>query len=211
MEKVSSLSLNILMEKLYIESAVNKMFEDISRFKEDNLILESDDKSLLKKIIDDLGLTRRLVFTFSTGVSAMVGPVGSLLEGSGINLNHTEIVMLIISAIASMEGESGNKQMISKLKEEGIYDYLGNVKNFITNTKDLINSILNKVLKSTRGLTEILGFTFIMVPIMKILNNLINDYGITFNSMKELFVGLISGTITFGVKNIIDTIRKRLR
>jgi hypothetical protein len=50
-----------------------------------------------------------------------------------------------------------------------------------------------------------------MVPVMKILNNLINDYGVTFNSMKELFIGLISGTITFGVKNIIDKIKKRLR
>lgn len=200
------------MEKLYIESAVNQMFEEISSFKEAPYILiESDNKSLYKKIMDDLGLTRRLVFTFSTGVSAMVGPVSSLLEGSGVDLNHTQIMMLIISAIASMEGESGNKQMISKLKEEGIYGYLENVKNFITNTKDLINSILGKVLKSARSLSEILGFTFIMVPVMKILNNLIDNYGITFNSMKELFTGLISGTISFGVKNIIDIIRKRLK
>lgn len=212
MEKVSSLSLNILMEKLYIESAVNQMFEGMSSFKEKPYILiESDNKSLYKKIIDDLGLTRRLVFTFSTGVSAMVGPVTSLLEGSGVDLNHTQIIMLIISAIASMEGESNNQQMISKLKEEGVHDYLENVKNFIINTKDLINSIIGKVLKSTRSLTEILGFTFIMVPVMKIINDLIDNYGVTFNSMKELFAGLISGTITFGVKNIIDIIRKKLR
>lgn len=212
MEKVSSLSLNILMEKLYIESAVNQMFEGMSSFKEKPYILiESDNKSLYKKIINDLGLTRRLVFTFSTGVSAMVGPVTSLLEGSGVDLNHTQIIMLIISAIASMEGESNNQQMISKLKEEGVHDYLENVKNFIINTKDLINSIIGKVLKSTRSLTEILGFTFIMVPVMKIINDLIDNYGVTFNSMKELFAGLISGTITFGVKNIIDIIRKKLR
>jgi len=212
MEKVSSLSLNILMEKLYVESAVNQMFEDISSFKDyPYLIIESDNKSIYKKIVDDLGLTRRLIFTFSTGVSAMAEPVTKLLEGSGVDLTHTQVVMLIIAAIASMMGESNNQQMASKLKEEGVYNYLKDVISFITNVQELINSIFKKVLKSSHTLTEILGFTFIMVPVMKILNNLINDYGVTFNSMKELFIGLISGTITFGVKNIIDKIKKRLR
>jgi hypothetical protein len=212
MEKVSSLSLNILMEKLYVESAVNQMFEDISSFKDyPYLIIESDNKSIYKKIVDDLGLTRRLIFTFSAGVSAMSEPVTKLLEGSGVDLTHTQVVMLIIAAIASMMGESNNQQMVSKLKEEGIYNYLKDVISFITNVQELINSIFKKVLKSSHTLTEILGFTFIMVPVMKILNNLINDYGVTFNSMKELFIGLISGTITFGVKNIIDKIKKRLR
>jgi hypothetical protein len=212
MEKVSSLSLNILMEKLYVESAVNQMFEDISSFKDyPYLIIESDNKSIYKKIVDDLGLTRRLIFTFSAGVSAMAEPVTKLLEGSGVDLTHTQVVMLIIAAIASMMGESNNQQMMSKLKEEGIYNYLKDVISFITNVQELINSIFKKVLKSSHTLTEILGFTFIMVPVMKILNNLINDYGVTFNSMKELFIGLISGTITFGVKNIIDKIKKRLR
>ncbi len=212
MEKVSSLSLNILMEKLYVESAVNQMFKDISSFKDHPyLIIESDNKSIYKKIVDDLGLTRRLIFTFSAGVSAMSEPVANLLEGSGVDLNHTQITMLIIAAIASMTGEKNNQQMISKLKEEGIYNYLKDVISFITNVQELINSIFKKVLKSSHTLTEILGFTFIMVPVMKILNNLIDDYGITFNSMKELFIGLISGTITFGVKNIIDKIKKRLR
>jgi hypothetical protein len=211
MEKVSSLSLNILMEKLYVESAVNQMFEDISSFKDyPYLIIESDNKSIYKKIVDDLGLTRRLIFTFSAGVSAMSEPVTKLLEGSGVDLTHTQVVMLIIAAIASMMGESNNQQMVSKLKEEGIYNYLKDVISFITNVQELINSIFKKVLKSSHTLTEILGFTFIMVPVMKILNNLINDYGVTFNSMKELFIGLISGTITFGVKNIIDKIKKRL-
>jgi len=210
MEKVSSISLNILMEKLYVESAVNQMFEDISSFEEDKLILETEDKSLMKKIIEDLGLTRRLIFTFSAGVSAMVGPINSLLEGSGIILNHNEVVMLIIAAIASMTGESNNQQMITTLKEKGIYDYLQNVIDFITNVKDLVNSILSKVLKSTHTLTEILGFTFIMVPVMKILNQLIEGYGTNFNSMKELFMGLISGTITFGVKSLIGKLKKRL-
>jgi hypothetical protein len=211
MEKVSSLSLNILMEKLYVESAVNQMFKDISLFEENKLILETEDKSLMKKIVEDLGLTRRLIFTFSAGVSAMVGPVNGLLEGSGINLNHNEIIMLIIAAIASMTGESNNQQMITTLKEKGVYDYLQNVIDFITNVKDLVNSILSKVLKSTHTLTEILGFTFIMVPVMNILNQLIESYGTNFNSMKELFMGLISGTITFGVKNLIGKLKKRLR
>jgi hypothetical protein len=156
MEKVSSLSLNILMEKLYVESAVNQMFEDISSFKDyPYLIIESDNKSIYKKIVDDLGLTRRLIFTFSTGVSAMAEPVTKLLEGSGVDLTHTQVVMLIIAAIASMMGESNNQQMASKLKEEGVYNYLKDVISFITNVQELINSIFKKVLKSSHTLTEI--------------------------------------------------------
>jgi hypothetical protein len=49
-----------------------------------------------------------------------------------------------------------------------------------------------------------------MVPVMKILDELINSYGTSFDSFKTLIVGLIGGTITYGVKQVIDKIRKRL-
>ena len=166
---------------------------------------------IFKKIIDDLGLTRRLIFTFSTGVSAMVGPVNGLLAGSGVNLSETEIIMLIISAIASMTGEGNNQTMIQKLKEKGLYEYLNGVTEFIINVKDLINSIAKKVLKATYSLTEILGFTFLMVPVMNVLNKLIQENGINLYSIKQLFFGLLASSVTFGVKNVIDKIRKRLR
>jgi hypothetical protein len=212
MKELSVLKLNVIMEKLYVESAINEIFTDIANFKEEKkLVMETQDKSIFKKIIDDLGLTRRLIFTFSTGVSAMVGPVNSLLAGSGVNLSETEIIMLIISAIASMTGEGNNQTMIQKLKEKGLYEYLNDVTEFIINVKDLINSITKKVLKATYSLTEILGFTFLMVPVMNVLNKLIQENGINLYSIKQLFFGLLASSVTFGVKNVIDTIRKRLR
>lgn len=197
-------------ESVYVDGTEIIYFLDNNSIKESVEPTKEEEKNLYKKIIDDLGLTRRLIFTFSTGVAAMVGPVTSLLEGSGVHLNEVQVIMLIISGIASAMGEGDNKIMIAKLKEEGIYQYLSNVISFITNIKQLIDTILDKTLKGVHGLTEVLGFTFVMVPAMKVLNELIETYDLNFDSLQQLFGGLLAGSISYGVKHVVDKIRKRL-
>lgn len=174
------------------------------------LIKETEDKSIIKQVIDDLGLTRRLLFTFSTGMAAFIEPITNLLNGSGIHLNKTQIIMLIITSIAVLLQDIDTKRAIEKLKEEGILKYLDNVIDSITDIKEVLNSILKKVMGVTYGLTDVLGFAFIMVPFMKVLNELIVDNGINMGSIKQLSAGLLSGILAYTVKNVVNKIKKRL-
>lgn len=174
------------------------------------LIQETEDKSIIKQVIDDLGLTRRLLFTFSTGMAAFIEPITNLLNGSGIHLNKTQVIMLIITSIAILIQDIDTDKAKERLKQEGILKYLDNVVDSITDIKEVLNSILKKVMGITYGLTDVLGFAFIMVPFMKVLNELIVDNGINLESIKQLSVGLLSGILAYTVKNVINKIKKRL-
>jgi hypothetical protein len=211
MKNLTNIKLNLLMENLYIESAVNRIFEESSNFGKEQ-ITESKKfgKSVLEDIVNDLNLSKKFIFTFGTGIGAFMGPVKELLEGSGLHFSEYEITLLIITAIASMLNDSDFGKLKEKIKEEGLLPYLNGVVKFISDSKDLISKILIKVTGSAYTLSDILGFTFLLVPAMNIISELINDYGITLNSVGQLFVGLGAASLTYGVKSVIDKIRNRL-
>lgn len=169
-----------------------------------------EERSIVEDIINELGIAKKFLFTFGTGVAAFMEPVTKLLEGSGLHMTTTQIVLLIVSAIGVMLNLSKKNDLIKKLKEEGINRYLKGVINFISNTKKLINTVTKNVTNSVYGLSDILGFTFLLVPSMKIITELINDYGVTLDSVQQLFTGLIAGSAIYGVKSVINKIRNRL-
>lgn len=176
----------------------------------ESLIKESEEKSIIEDIVNELKIGKSFIFTFGTGIGALMEPVRELLEGSGVNLNQTQIILLIITSIALMLNLSKKENLIQKAKEEGIFQYLKGVLNFIKNIKNLINSVTKNVANAVYGLSDILGFTFLLVPSMKVITELINDYGITLDSVQQLFTGLISASAVYGVKSVVNKIRNRL-
>ena len=171
---------------------------------------EDKDPSVFKDVINDLNLSRSFLFTFGTGIGALMEPVTKLLEGSGIHLNPLQVSMLVITAIAIMLSESNTEDAVNKLKEDGTYQYLNGVKDFITDTQGLMNSILKNVANTTYGLADILGFTFILQPAMKVLSELITDYGVSLESVGQLLMGVGAGAAAYGVKSIVRKLRNKI-
>jgi hypothetical protein len=81
---------------------------------------EEKDPSIIDDTLSDLNLSRSFLFTFGTGIGALMEPVTKLLEGSGVHLTSTQISLLVITALAMMLNESNTKGAVKKLKEEGI-------------------------------------------------------------------------------------------
>jgi hypothetical protein len=170
---------------------------------------EKEDSSL-KEILADLKIAPKFLFTFGTGIGGFLGPVTKLLEGSGIHLSQVDIGLLIITSIAFIIQDTDYKKLKEELVRRDIFKHLGSVTQFINGTQKVINGVLKKVTGASYGLMDILGFTFIMVPVTKILTDLIGEYGITVDSVGQLLTGLAAGTLSYGVKSIINKIRKKL-
>ncbi len=81
--------------------------------------------------------------------------------------------------------------------------------NFINNSKKLLNVVIKKTANTSYGLTDILGFTFLLVPTMSILSELISDYGVSSENYIQLFTGLAAAAATYGVKSVVDKIKNR--
>jgi hypothetical protein len=219
MKNISKIKLNLVKEKLYTESLVNRLYEDIANYGEkeikanvliESLIKEEEGKSIISDIVDDYKLAPKFIFTFGTGITAFYEPIANLLSNSGFGMSEYQIYLLIITAIASIIGESDISGLTNKIKEEGLSSALETVKEFILNTEKLLKEITKKTLGAGYVISDILAFTSLLVPTMNILNDTINSYGINKSSLAGLFKGIILATITYSVKSVINRIKKKL-
>jgi hypothetical protein len=219
MGKISKINLNLALEKIYIEGLVNSLYNDISNYESEVeelslLIKENDEKesnnSILTDIVDDLNLSKKFLFTFGTGIGAFVNPVSELISGSGLSMTKEDVFLLIITAISILINDSDKDILKNKVKERGIESSLSGVKDFIKNTKKIINNVTSKTIEVTYNLSDILGFTFLLVPTTKILTKIINEYGLTVNNVKEMLLGITLASATFGVKSVLNKVRDKL-
>ena len=219
MKNISKIKLNLTIEKLYVEGLVNKLYEDIANYGEsdvnaqtlmESILKEENNKSIIEDIVDDFKLAPKFIFTFGTGIAAFYGPIQKLLEGSGIVLSDYEIYLLIITAIATLINESNTTSLIDEVKEKGLYASMKDTIDYIKNGKKIINSVTKNVLGTTYSLTDILGFTTLLVPTMNLLSDIINDYGITSKTLAAMLKGVVLSSSIYGVKSIVKKIKNKI-
>jgi hypothetical protein len=167
-------------------------------------------ENIIKDTLKDLKMNTGIVFTFGAGMGAFMGPVNRLLSGSGFNLNPSEVALLIISSVAILLNDKNTKELIEKIKEKGLDKALDGTKDLIKNITDIIRSVFKNALGVTYSLSEILGFAFLLTPIMKILNQIINDRNITTDNINVLLSGVVLAGLVFTIRNIIKKVKSNI-
>lgn len=205
---MNNLNLNLLTEQVYLTGQVNRIFENI--LKEDEQVNPKDD-SMIRQVLKDLGISSGFIFQFGTGIGAFMRPVTELLNGNGVSMNQEEVALLIITAFAIMLTNSSVEigKLTQAVKDKNLDVHLGSVSKFILSVKKLMGVIGEKIGRSVHTLTDVLGFTFMLVPAMNVLKDLINSYGISMDNMGQLFGGLVMAAGSYGIKAIIDKILKK--
>ena len=219
MKNISKIKLNLVKEKLYTENLVNRLYEDIANYGEgesgakvlmETILKEEKNKSIIEDIVDDFKLAPKFIFTFGTGIGAFYGPIQRLLEGSGVTMTEYEIYLLIITAITTLMNESDSGVLVDRIKEKGLYSSLTDVIEYIKNSKKVINSVTKNVLGTTYSLADILGFTSLLIATMKLMSDIISDYGITSNTLSVMLKGVILSVSVYGIKSIVKKIKNKI-
>ncbi len=202
---MNNLNLNLLTEQVYLTGQVNRIYENI--LKEDEQI-DPQDESMIKKVLKDLGIGSGFIFQFGTGIGAFMRPVTELLNGQGLSMTQEEIALLIITAFSIMLTNSSVEigKLTRAVKEKNLGVHLSSVTKFILSVKKLMGVIGEKIGRTVHTLTDVLGFTFMLVPAMNVLKDLINNYGVSMDNLGQLFGGLTMAAGSYGVKAIIDKI-----
>jgi len=125
-------------------------------------------------------------------------------------MSEYEIYLLIITAVATMINESNTDVLIQSLKEKGIYSSLEDVKEYITNSKKLINTVTKNVLGTTYSLSDVLGFTALLVPTMNLLSDIIEEYGLTSKNLGVMLKGIVLSASVYGIKSVVKRIKNKL-
>jgi len=167
-------------------------------------------ENIIKDTLKDLKINTGIVFTFGAGMGAFMGPVSRMLSGSGFNLDPSEVALLIISSFAILLNNKDANELIEKVKEKGLTKALDGTKELIKNITDIIRSVFKGALGVTYSLSEILGFAFLLTPIMKILNQIIGDRNITTDNINVLLSGVVLAGLVFAIRNIIKKVKGNL-
>ena len=167
-------------------------------------------ESIIKDTLKDLKINTGIVFTFGAGMGAFMGPVSVMLSGSGFSFNTTEVALLIIASVAILLNDSSKKELIEKVKEKDLDKALDGTKDLIKNITDIIRSVFKGLLGVTYSLGEILGFSLLLSPIMKVLNQIINDRNINTDNINVLLSGVVLAGLVFTIRNVIGKVKGSL-
>jgi hypothetical protein len=192
------------MNNIYTKH-VNLLFESIQTESE---VKESEGKSIINSILNELKLGMKMVFIFGAGIGAFIGPVNDILNNEGISMSKEDVGLLLIASFAMLLRESPEliDKVKEKLKEKGLLKHLGKVTDFINKSKKLVSVVAEKVGKVAHGVSDILGFTFLLVPTMKMVGEVINDNHITSGSLSDFITGLSIAVGVYGFKSVLGKV-----
>lgn len=192
------------MNNIYTKH-VNLLFESIQTESE---VKESEGKSIINSILNELKLGMKLVFIFGAGIGAFIGPVNDILNNEGISMSKEDVGLLLIASFAILLRESPEliDKVKEKLKEKGLLKHLGKVTDFINKSKKLVSVVAEKVGKVAHGVSDILGFTFLLVPTMKMVGEVINDNHVTSGSLSDFITGLSIAVGVYGFKSVLGKV-----
>jgi len=168
-------------------------------------------ESTLKDTLNDLKINSGILFTFGTGIGAFIGPVERLLSGSGFSMDERDIILLIITSFALIIKDSEGVTLLEKVKEKGLMPKLKGVINFVTNVKDVINAVAKNLVGVTYSLLDILGFTLLLNPTMKIIDEVIKDNNISSDNVEKLLSGATLAVIVYSLKSVFGKLKNKIK
>ena len=167
-------------------------------------------ESIIKDVMNDYKFNTGVLFTFGTGMGAFMGPVERILSKSGFIMTKQEVALLIITTFALLLKDSNYKELISIVKDKELLDPLKGVVDFVQKIKDVINTITTKMLGVSYSLMDILGFAFLLNPVMGILKSYIDSSNITVDSLEKLGMGSVLAGIAYALKSISKKLKSNL-
>ena len=167
-------------------------------------------ESIIKDVMNDYKFNTGVLFTFGAGMGAFMGPVERILSKSGFIMTKQEVALLIITTFALLLKDSNYKELISIVKDKELLDPLKGVVDFVQKIKDVINTITTKMLGVSYSLMDILGFAFLLNPVMGILNSYIDTSNITVDSLEKLGMGSVLAGIAYALKSMSKKLKSNL-
>lgn len=199
--EVSKLSVNLLLEEVYLNGVFNNMFEKIL-IKEESGGVKSN---LINQVAQDFKLNTSFMMTYGVGISGFIGPVITLLENKNIKVTEYDATLLLITAFYILL--NGSKEEINLIREElkkkDLDKEVKGVLNFVSKSLNLLKIIGKKVGVVITTLTDVLAFTFLSVPVMNMLKDYAADKGFNIDRVEELLYGLALSATSYTLKNFI--------
>jgi len=170
-------------------------------------------KSLFQKTLGDMGIQLQFVGTFGFGISGMFGMVKDVLEGQYPSLSEGEIILIFLSALSylSINTIKDIQRLREEVKGRGLGGYVNKVVELLKDFENISLKILEKAGFTMSSLSELLGYTFLLVPILDITNRIIGEVGFDMGALSSYLKGALVSVGIFYIKNLFNSLVLRLK
>lgn len=182
-----------------------------------------------KKVLSDLKLDMKLVFTFGAGIGALYPVVEKMMTNlsiSGVEMTQETSVLLTIASITIIYLEEkkaktpeeedkltkDSKSMLEELRMRGIGD--GIVKKVIKSIESIKNvfaTISKHIGAMVGGVIDMFGYTAILIPIMNAILWIIGKYDMSVDAVIQNFfslgMGIASRIAKHGLVELINKLK----
>ena len=198
---ISTLSINLLVEQVFLEGQVHMMYENILT---ENTEVDSKSKSIVKKVAEDMKINADFMFTFGVGISAFVGPVNELLKNKGVNITEYDVTLLLITAFYILLSKSKKEidYLMDLIQNRGQEKELKNVIDFVGGSMKLFKIVGNKIGLTINSLTDVLAF--MSVPVLNMIKDFASQKGFTIDDGRQLFTGIVLSASAYLIKNVMS-------
>ena len=170
-------------------------------------------KSLFQKTLGDMGIQLQFVGTFGFGISGMFGMVKDVLEGQYPSLSEGEIILIFLSALSylSINTIKDIQRLREEVKGRDLDGYVNKVVELLKDFENISLKILEKAGFTMSSLSELLGYTFLLVPILDITNRIIGEVGFDVGAISSYLKGALVSVGIFYIKNLFNSLVLRLK
>lgn len=186
-------------------------------------------KRIEKKVLSDLKLDTKLVFTFGAGIGAFYPVVQKMMENlsiSGVDMTQETSVLLTIACVTIVYLEEkkfknpeeedkltkDSKSMLEELRMRGIGDgIVKKVIKSIESIKNVFSVIAKHVGAMVGGVIDMFGYTAILIPIMNAIFWIIGKYEMSVDAVIQNFfsigMGVASRIAKHGLVELINKLK----
>ena len=172
-----------------------------------------DQMSNLQRTMKDLNFQLKMVGTFGFGISGMFGMAKDLLEGRYPVLSETDITLIFLAAMVYMgvDAVSDVKKVFEMVNDRGLKKYISQTVETLTDFKNIAIKVGEKAGFAISSLTELLGYTILLTPILDATTKLINEESLDIVTLGMYLKSALLSVGIFYVRNVFNGIIKRLR
>ena len=172
-----------------------------------------DEMGTLERTMKDLKIQLKFVGTFGFGISGMFGMAKDLLEGKYPVLSETDITLIFLAAMVYMGVDAVDdvKKVFKMVNDRGLKKYITQTVDTLTDFKNVAIKVGEKAGFVISSLTELLGYTILLTPILDATTKLINEESLDIVTLGMYLKSALLSVGIFYVRNVFNNVIKRLR
>ena len=193
------------LDDILLESYIEEIYEGLS--------LEGF-KDVFKKVGSELSTNFKFISTFGVVITLFFPLVDGFLKNMSLNLdlNPTNIVLATIGAISILIDNNKNKLkwVLGKLEDKQWEMVIHDMVKAFSNIKELFATIAKQLGKVIKSFADMLSYTFLFVPFLKLLLDFVQTHKINTNDLGGMALSVGTGVAIIAGKDILEWLTNEL-